>query len=92
MRWNKTLPQDKIHGILRGFTLTWESATFGFVQHGVVEVGPETTWHNLTGLRDCTSYWIGISGRTAVGIGAESRVLVETEIGGKNKDSQTTSL
>ena len=46
-------------------------------------MGLETNRYDMIGLRACASYDIGVSGRTSVGAGTESKMLVRTEDGGK---------
>ena len=82
MQWNKTIPQDRIHGIFRGFKLTWKSVTSEITHQGFTELGPETDEYNVTELLQCTNYWIGVSGRTTMGAGIESSELVYTDHGG----------
>ena len=82
IEWDRHILQDKVNGILIGFRITWNSATGGFVHQGHKDLGTETDRFNMTGLQSCTSYTIGVSGRTSVGAGKETKVVVQTGVGG----------
>ena len=88
MQWNHTIPENKVNGILIGYTVHWDDERFGhghrYSSKGVKDLELNATNYTITSLHEYWPYTISVAGRTSKGTGIWTLRKVTTIDDGKN--------
>ena len=95
MQWNHTIPENKVNGILIGYTVHWDDERFGhghrYSSKGVKDLELNATNYTITSLHEYWPYTISVAGRTSKGAGIRTLRRVTTIDDGKNHTSSLQS-
>ena len=90
VEWNHTIPEDKVNGILVGYRVWWNDDHFVdgdlYDSKGFIDVwlnNTITTNYTITSLHKYWLYKVRVAGRTSVGHGTYTQVLLRTDGDGK---------
>ena len=88
MQWNHTIPENKVNGILIGYTVHWDDGRFDhghpYSSKGVKDLELNATNYTITSLHEYWPYTISVAGRTSKGAGIRTLRKVTTIDDGKN--------